>query len=157
MNYNKCFITFYLDREVITLQGETLNHPTQAQFHQLRRLQATDVIAELYTLQLQTPETPAQHLLELPSDMEPEISILLHTYKEVFSIPHALPPNRSHDHSITLLPNAPPIKVRPYRYPHSQKSEIEKIVADMLQEGIIQPRSSPFSSPVLLLKKKDGT
>ena len=95
--------------------------------------------------------------LEFPAITEPEISVLLHTYKEVFSIPYGLPPNRSHDHCIPLFPNIAPVKMRPYRYPHSQKSEIEKIVADMLQEGIIQPRSSPFSSPVLLLKKKDGT
>ena len=83
--------------------------------------------------------------------------MLLHQYKEVFTQPHGLPPQHTHDHSIPLLPNTAPVKVRPYRYPHSQKTEIERMVAEMLADGIIQLSSSPFSSLVLLVKKKDGT
>lgn len=49
------------------------------------------------------------------------------------------------------------MNVRPYRYPHSQKQEIEAQVAKFLNTGWIQPSTSPFSSPVLLLKKKDGS
>nr|KYP41284.1 Transposon Ty3-G Gag-Pol polyprotein [Cajanus cajan] len=71
---------------------------------------------------------------DLPVDMEPEITLLLHTYQQVFELP-----------------------LKPYRYPFSQKQQIEKMVHEMLQEGIIVPSNSPFSSPIILVKKKDGT
>jgi hypothetical protein len=66
-------------------------------------------------------------------------------------------PARSCGHTIPLIPRARPVYVRPYRYAQTLKNEIEKQVHQMLQDGLIQHSSSPFSSPMLLVKKKDNT
>ncbi|XP_048323214.2 uncharacterized protein LOC107404744 [Ziziphus jujuba] len=86
----------------------------------------------------------------------PELDRLLSKFPVVFQNPTTLPPQRSHDHRIQLMANNPPVNVRPYRYPHYQKAEIEKIVRELLQTGLIRPSHSPFSSPVLLVKKASG-
>jgi hypothetical protein len=56
-----------------------------------------------------------------------------------------------------LIPGTTPVAVRPYRYPQLLKDEIERQCSDMLEQGVIQPTTSPFSSPVLLVKKSDGS
>lgn len=83
---------------------------------------------------------------------------LLQEFHDVFVEPTALPPFRkNHNHQIRLVEGSNPVNMRPYRYAVHQKDEIEKMVQEMLKSGIIQPSSSSFASPVVLVKKKDGT
>jgi hypothetical protein len=46
--------------------------------------------------------------------------------------------------------------LKPYRYTPAQKDEIEKQVIQLLKTNMIKESASPFSSPVLLVKKKTG-
>jgi hypothetical protein len=85
-----------------------------------------------------------------------EVSSLLEQYSFIFTAPTGLPPQWEHDHHIPLQPQTGPISVRPYQYPYYQKNEIEKMVHELLQSGLIRPSRSPFSSPVFLVKKPDG-
>jgi len=89
----------------------------------------------------------------LPSD----IQYILDAFSQVFTVPDSLPPKRACDHAIPLISGATPVNIRAYRYPPQLKDEIDTQVQSMLAQGLIQPSSSPFSSPVLLVRKKDGS
>jgi predicted AlkP superfamily phosphohydrolase/phosphomutase len=78
-------------------------------------------------------------------------------FPTVFQVPNSLPPKRACDHTIPLIGGATPINIWAYRYPPNLKDEIERQVNTMLDQGLIQPSKSPFSSPVLLVCKKHGS
>lgn len=48
------------------------------------------------------------------------------------------------------------MNIRPYRYTVIQKTLIEELIKEMLEKGVVRTSSSPFASPVVLIKKKDG-
>jgi len=85
------------------------------------------------------------------------LALLLAEFANVFEQPVTLPPQRRLDHQIHMLPGTAPVAVRPYRYPQLLKDEIERQCAEMLEQGIIRPSTSAFSSPVLLVRKRDNS
>jgi hypothetical protein len=53
--------------------------------------------------------------------------------------------------------NAAPVKQPPRRIPVSKREEASKAIKDMEKQGIVEPSTSPWSSPVVLVRKKDGS
>jgi Reverse transcriptase (RNA-dependent DNA polymerase)/Retroviral aspartyl protease/Retrotransposon gag protein len=82
---------------------------------------------------------------------------VLKQFPEVFDGTSNTPPCRDIDHRIPLQPNSHPVNLRPYRYSHFQRLELDKIIEELLSNGVIRPSTSPFASPALLVKKKDGS
>ena len=111
-------------------------------------------------------DAPSQLLLQVCSmdstpdtfssaGLPPAIQFLLEEFTDLFQAPDSLPPSRPCNHSIPLISGSRPFYIHPYRYPPALKDEIERQVQEMLSQGLIQLSSSMFSSPVLLVKKKD--
>jgi hypothetical protein len=66
------------------------------------------------------------------------------------------PRTHLYHHRIDIGSN-PPVNIPPYRVGPIQREEIERQVQEMLNTDVIRPSDSPFSSPVLLVKKNDGS
>ncbi|CAH9095864.1 unnamed protein product [Cuscuta epithymum] len=163
-DYSNLTMKFKYEGKLITLKGETTLNPQPVTFAQLETRVPSDEVDTLYVLYQLPPEQPPENKppqppgqLALPSHLTDSCKELLLEFSTIFSPPKSLPPKRPFDHHIHLLPNTKPINIRPYRYPHAQKNEMERLVQEMLEQGIIWPSRSPFSSPVLLVRKKDGT
>ncbi|GKC32439.1 hypothetical protein Tco_1039733, partial [Tanacetum coccineum] len=63
---------------------------------------------------------------------------VLEAHEFVFDVPKAFPPKRSHDHTISLIPNTSLISIKPYRHPPNQKDAVELMVKELLDSGVIR-------------------
>lgn len=74
-----------------------------------------------------------------------------------FDEPKSLPPHRKHGHNIPLEEGVKGLSLCPYYYSVMQHDIIEGLVDEMLHSEIIQHSTSPFSSSMVLVKKKYET
>lgn len=152
--YSTLTMSFSRRDGLVTLHGQTGPHPVEATPGQVCHLIQTDRVTTFFHLQLHIP--PSASIAGKDTILQ-ALQNPLQSYSTLFQQPTSLPPSRLHDHQINLLPNSQPVHVKPYRYPYFQKHGIEIQVEEMLLCNHIRSSRSPYSSHVLLVKKKDGT
>lgn len=97
-------------------------------------------------------------LVEEKRQYHPDIQPLLSKKSKAFgSLPLGRPLERGCEHVIELEEGAKPVITTPYRYPKKHKDEIEKAIKEHLEMGFIRPSKSPFTSALVLVKKKNDT
>ncbi|KAL0829563.1 hypothetical protein ABMA28_003074 [Loxostege sticticalis] len=81
---------------------------------------------------------------------------LLNNYRECFaSSLSELGKTSVGEMSITLNDDEP-VVYRPYRLSIKEKEIVRDMVTELLEYGIIQPSTSPYASPIVLVRKKTG-
>ena len=105
------------------------------------------IIVHLFSLDVKT----------LKSFISLDLQNALDNHSKVFETPKGILPIFDHDHAIHFILGSVPPNIIPYKYPYAQRSEIERMVTEMLETGIIQPIQSSFSTPIVLLHNKDGS
>ena len=96
--------------------------------------------------------------IELSPDEREELRKLLMEFWDRF----ALNPNKPTTTTVVQHQidsgNHKPIKFKPYQIPRAWDDQVKKMIQDMEKNGIISPTAtSPWGSPVVIVKKKDGS
>lgn len=85
-----------------------------------------------------------------------QIFQLINNYQQVFSTStYDLGHTNELEFEIETT-NVTPITVPPYRLPYEKKQILKKLIPEMIQAGIIEPSTSRYNNPVVLIKKKTG-
>lgn len=75
-------------------------------------------------------------------------------YADVFALEtDRISANNFYSQTLKMV-DTTPVYIKNYRIPHTQKSEIEKQVKKLINDGIVEPSNSAYNSPILIVPKK---
>ena len=91
---------------------------------------------------------------ELSEEQQTEIKGLLEEYQDIFTDVPSIT-NQS-EHRIKLTTDEP-IKGKAYSLPHAMRETLDKKIDSMLAMGVIEESTAAYASPVVMVKKPDGS
>lgn len=83
-----------------------------------------------------------------------EVRELIHGYEEIFTDRPGTTSVMTHCIELT---SQEPIRLRPYPIPFSLREKLRANIAEMMELGIIRKSTSPYSAPIVLVPKPDGS
>ena len=91
---------------------------------------------------------------ELSEDQQSQITTILESFSDVLTEV----PGRTNlvEHKIPVTSDVP-VRSRPYPIPYTCRESLQKEIDEMLKIGIIEKAETPYSSPVVVVNKKDGS
>ena len=118
----------------------------------------TDLICdELYTYDNDFNELiDSLRLNHVPIEERSRLVNLLYQHRKAISVKGEVGKVSICKHRIDTQGHLP-VNVPQYRIPHHAKKVVEEHVENMLREGVIEPACSPWNSPVVLVKKQNGS
>ncbi|GFO13784.1 Pol polyprotein [Plakobranchus ocellatus] len=91
---------------------------------------------------------------ELTLDQRKQLEEVAVTYSSIFS---GRPSTASTEEHCIELTSSFPVRQRPYPVPYAMRQTLRDELREMEDLGVIRKSSSPYASPVVVVKKKDGT
>lgn len=85
-----------------------------------------------------------------------QLEALLAQYKDCFSFGMRDLGYTTETEIVIQLNDSVPVVYRPYRLSFSERKKVQGIIDEMMECGIVRESSSPYASPIVLVRKKDG-
>ena len=127
--------------EVIQLSGGHVFHITGELRDECRRKKLLELLGD--------PDIP-------PEEKEQLLEFLASNH-EAFSLEEGERGETDLVEMVIDTGDAPPLKQAARRMPFSVRQEVARLLKEMQRDGVIEPSNSPWASPVVLVRKRDGS
>ena len=141
--------------------GDRYEHPPDDQVYVIQTVKNTEN-RENYDLNAEI-ENDVDEIMQLAAselqnaEIKQKLRELVKQYRDVFALAQdPLGTAVGTEHPIETR-DAVPIKMAPYKIAPHKLPAIRAEIQELLENGVIVPSKNPFSSPIVMVPKKDGT